>query len=396
MIYFGVVEDRISDPMKAMRYKVRVIGVHSPLTSELPTADLPWCTPIQNNSSAMSGIGQSANGYLQGSTVAIVFLDEDLQIPLILGAIAGVSSDLNYDGSELFKSLESDLSIIPPNAPKENLVKSSDGVLTPESKAGSITNSSQVIEQGYIGKLPASDVRKLTPFLETLRGQSQKSITGFGIGSYQFSDEDLINLGYKDLNLNWTGLNNITNVDQFLSTSGTQYDSEELLMKLNYTSLVKLGAVSKSTPKEKLAGMLLAAQVNGVYDAYVLVEESVDTTNSLGESCLKFYKEGYRFIVGKNTEELPTVENINDEASDKYENSTDTSKSKYDVKHVDKSNKNQGFKDPDNRYPLKNHINEPDTPRLATGLKVNETIVGLKETTIVKKVSIANSSVTWK
>lgn len=100
-IFWGIVEDRSSDPIRICRYKVRVIGVHSPLTSELLTEDLPWAVPIQNDSAAMSGIGKSANGYLQGSTVAVIFMDEDLQVPLILGSIAGYPGTQDYTESNI-------------------------------------------------------------------------------------------------------------------------------------------------------------------------------------------------------------------------------------------------------------------------------------------------------
>ena len=58
--YSGIVEDRISDPMKLGRCKVRVFGFHTPDKIELPTEDLPWAIVMQPvNSAANSGIGTS-------------------------------------------------------------------------------------------------------------------------------------------------------------------------------------------------------------------------------------------------------------------------------------------------------------------------------------------------
>src|ERR1035437_6543190 len=100
--YFGVVEDRTSDPFRICRYKVRVNGIHSPNIADIATADLPWAVPVQNNSAGMSGIGTSPTGYLQGSTVAIMFADEDFQVPVIIGSVSGVqnsSSGMNANGA---------------------------------------------------------------------------------------------------------------------------------------------------------------------------------------------------------------------------------------------------------------------------------------------------------
>lgn len=378
-LYFGTVEDRSGDTLKATRYKVRVIGVHNPLRDALPTADLPWAVPLQNNSAAMSGVGTSATGYLQGSLVAVVFLDEDRQVPLIMGSVAGVPGTNDYTGSELFASVTNDVRLVPPNAPLDNTTV--DGVET---------------EPGYIGTLTASDVRKMIPYIGQIRGGTASRVTAVGLGKYQTSIDDLVDLGYlAEDKTTWTGLNDMKSQDQFLASEGTQYDAEEVLLKQQYMKLVKMGAVSTSTPKEKLSGVLFASHVGGVYVAYTYLSEGVDETNSNGETCSGMYVHGYKTIAGKSTEEQPTLTNINEEASDKHE-SRSIQQSKYDVKPVNKGVSNQGFTDPDSVYPLIGHENEPDTPRLASGLKVDETIVGFKETVMVKSVPVALSSVTWK
>src|ERR1035437_4324080 len=120
--YFGVVEDRTSDPFRICRYKVRVNGIHSANISDIATIDLPWAIPIQNNSAAMSGIGTSATGYLQGSTVVIVFADEDFQVPMIIGAIAGVQTSPLGMTSSSPSSIANALSDIPPVLPPANIV----------------------------------------------------------------------------------------------------------------------------------------------------------------------------------------------------------------------------------------------------------------------------------
>jgi len=92
--WLGVVEDR-NDPKKLGRCRVRCIGVHTEDKQLLPTADLPWATPIQSiTSAAISGVGQSPTGIVEGTWVLGFFLDgSDSQLPVILGTIAGIPTE---------------------------------------------------------------------------------------------------------------------------------------------------------------------------------------------------------------------------------------------------------------------------------------------------------------
>lgn len=94
-IYYGVVEDRVSDPLKLGRCKVRIIGLHTEDKTELPTADLPWATVMQPvTSAAMSGIGHAPVGPVEGTWVIVLFNDQHLQFPIIIGTVGGVPSPL--------------------------------------------------------------------------------------------------------------------------------------------------------------------------------------------------------------------------------------------------------------------------------------------------------------
>lgn len=92
--FIGVVEDR-NDPTKAGRVRVRAIGFHSQDVTLIPTEDLPWATPIQpTTSAAVSGIGTTPSGLLEGTWVFGMFLDGRLaQIPVVLGSIGGIPQD---------------------------------------------------------------------------------------------------------------------------------------------------------------------------------------------------------------------------------------------------------------------------------------------------------------
>lgn len=87
--FIGVVEDRM-DPEKMGRCRVRIYGYHTESKTLLPTKDLPWATPIQPiTSAAISGIGSSPLGPVDGTWVIGFFLDgEDMQQPAIFGTIA--------------------------------------------------------------------------------------------------------------------------------------------------------------------------------------------------------------------------------------------------------------------------------------------------------------------
>jgi hypothetical protein len=87
--WIGVVEDRM-DPEKMGRCRVRIYGYHTDSKIILPMVDLPWATPIQPiTSAAISGIGSSPLGPVEGTWVIGFFLDgEDMQQPAIFGTIA--------------------------------------------------------------------------------------------------------------------------------------------------------------------------------------------------------------------------------------------------------------------------------------------------------------------
>ena len=95
----GVIENR-SDPDKLGRYKVRIFGYHARDKAVLPTGDLPWAIPMQPvTSAAISGVGTSPTGLVEGSTVIGFFADgNDAQIPIIMGSW-GCMSVLPEDGN---------------------------------------------------------------------------------------------------------------------------------------------------------------------------------------------------------------------------------------------------------------------------------------------------------
>ena len=94
MVWFqGVVEDR-NDPLQLGRVKIRCIGYHTDDKRELPTEELPWATPIQPiTSAAMSGIGTTPIGPVEGSFVVGFFRDgAEAEHPVFFGTIGGLQT----------------------------------------------------------------------------------------------------------------------------------------------------------------------------------------------------------------------------------------------------------------------------------------------------------------
>ena len=92
--FTGVVEDR-HDPLYLGRVRVRIYGLHTDDKNLIPTPDLPWSDvlmPVTN--SALSGLGMSPHGLVEGSTVMCFARDErDMQDFVVMGSLFGRPSD---------------------------------------------------------------------------------------------------------------------------------------------------------------------------------------------------------------------------------------------------------------------------------------------------------------
>jgi predicted chitinase len=90
MFYTGIVENR-QDPLQLGRCQVRIVGLHTHDKVQLPTQELPWAMPVQPiGSAAMNGIGFTPVGPVEGTTVVIMFADQEQQQPIILGTVGGI------------------------------------------------------------------------------------------------------------------------------------------------------------------------------------------------------------------------------------------------------------------------------------------------------------------
>lgn len=179
--WIGVVEDRM-DPEKMGRCRVRIFGYHTDSKQILPTKDLPWATPIQPiTSAAISGIGSSPLGPVEGTWVIGFFLDgEDMQQPAIFGTIATKAA------KRAFTMLEEKPQVSNPNDGKlkdgsGNIVVDGSGnpvlVGTPQVEGWELGQTSERYESG--GKGPGT--------INNYNGAAAGDLGGASYGTYQLA-----------------------------------------------------------------------------------------------------------------------------------------------------------------------------------------------------------------
>ena len=175
--YLGVVEDRISDPLKLGRVKVRVFGVHSESTVDVPTADLPWAIPLMTSGSAsLSGIGDAVPQYVEGSTVFLFFQDgESKQQPIILGSLAGIPINKN-PLSNLTEEVSSNIT-----APKATVLEASSGTLTDSSGQSVVDSSGTPVAAGSTDLIPPLDITDMVAKFGDNVTLVYKTLLDFGI-----------------------------------------------------------------------------------------------------------------------------------------------------------------------------------------------------------------------
>lgn len=175
--YIGVVEDRISDPLKLGRVKVRVFGVHSESIIDVPTADLPWAIPLMTSGSAsLSGIGDAVPQYLEGSTVFLFFQDgESKQQPIILGSLAGIPINKN-PLSNLTEEVSSNIT-----APKSTVLASTTGTLTDSSGQSVVDSSGTPVAAGSTDLTPPLDITDMVAKFGDNVTLVYKTLLDFGI-----------------------------------------------------------------------------------------------------------------------------------------------------------------------------------------------------------------------
>ena len=119
-------------------------------------------------------------------------------------------------------------------------------------------------------------LREAILFRESTGNYSKINKLGY-VGGYQFGAQALETLGYLKKGSyvesknkavqnpkNWTGKNNVKNLNDFLKNSKVQDKAFEENLNFNFKSLNQKGIIDKTTPPEETAGFLAASHLIGV------------------------------------------------------------------------------------------------------------------------------------
>lgn len=403
MFYVGVVENRL-DPLKLGRCQVRIVGLHIHDKTILPTEDLPWAYPMQPaTSAAMSGIGHSPVGPVEGTSVIIMFHDyPDNQQPIMLGTIGGIPQKNSVNIGQI----NDDSIMYNPNTkttesvPETNEAAASTETSNVVPQTTPTTDIPTTLPSWYRGSRAAAEAnlkallaecekqglttreQKCTvlaivggesafiPQSEKYNGSSREA---YFEGKYGYQTNVGKNLGNKSegdgakyYGRGYIQLTGRSNYTEFSKKTGLDLvnNPDILNSDSSVSASVAVAFIRTRTSANPNAhpGYFLAAakRVNpgnpvttikqNYYDYFygIATEETVDTTSD---------------AVSKSAAPNPPKDQINDPSF---------------VPGSTSGGYRSGFQDPNNKYPLSDLINEPDTHRLARGI-YQGTIVPIKD-----------------
>lgn len=408
----GVVESR-DDPMRLGRCKVRVVGVHTPDKVLLPTNDLPWAIQVISNSASMNGIGSSPTNYVEGSTVLVVFTDEDMQIPIIIGSLLGIPQT----NSKLIDSIDDNIlvdfgegteplnnSSVAENPEKldtkvVNIPTSGSGQAALEKAMTDAGITSQYARASILGiclvesnfktsaeNLNYSKSRLIEVFPSIFKGNpaSAEAVAG--------KPENTAEVIYGPIRGKGKELGNTVVGDAF-KYRGRGF--VQLTGKFNYKKYSSVAGVDLVENPDELLNEDVAARVTVQYfkDRVSVSQDSPGYINSaisaVGHNSRDIYAKklsAYQKFLGENSTVAMTDKSTDDSDSAAQHNTS----VKVNGIPVDRiSALNYGFSDPKFKYPLKDYLNEPDTNRLARG-RYNNTIVTTKDNNSIVGVPTAD------
>ena len=99
--FLGTVVD-INDPFEMGRVRVRIHGLHTDNTDDIPTSDLPYAQVVADiRQGGVSGIGSNI-GIKENAQVFGIFLDgKNSQVPLVLGSLTKIEGTPSYELKQL-------------------------------------------------------------------------------------------------------------------------------------------------------------------------------------------------------------------------------------------------------------------------------------------------------
>lgn len=384
MIYTGVVEERINDKYKSGRCRVRIFGLHSENRSELPTSDLPWAIPLQSiTSAAVSGVGQSPTGLVEGSWVLVSFLDDFKQQPIILGSIGAVPSGVKagstgMDDPPVLNNEEND-------APAGDVISSPMNIQHP--------NELKLSVAGEAFMKGEEAISSLTPG----RNDFRKNASGI-------SDATLI-YSYKDSKDVWT----IGWGSTYLA-DGSRVTSSTILTKKQCDDL--FATTTENSYSKGVRKNLNIPVTQGMFDALVSMAYNMGVSGLVRSEMFSAlnsgrYADASALIPFTRAKGLANRRNAERRLFDSQgwpapttnalestpEQVIEKSKTAQLIRTTTAVTSNgDGFKDPAGIYPL--YSDEPDTNRLARFENLSKTIVAKKDASRIKNVKTSTGK-TW-
>lgn len=411
-IKFGIVEDR-DDPLKLGRVRVRVFGTHTHDKSLLPTKDLPWAVQIINNSPSMNGIGSSPTNLVEGTTVAIVFMDTDQQLPLIFGSVGGIPHAVSKLIESNDESFEIDL----------DEDETDDESVAPVSEAPTKVDTKVVVTPSTPGFAP---LNKAMDDAGITSNYARASILGICQVESNFSTK-AENLNYSaegllatfpsiikgDIKLAKSIEKNPEKIGEFIYGPGGKGKELGNMAKSDgyrYRGRGYVQLTGKANYKKysSVAGIDLVSNPDAMLDpnisSVVTVAYFIDRVK-LAQDNPNYYNQAIK-AVGNNRADIKERKYnaylyfLGDtNGLDQTDKSTDSGKSQEQHSTIQNGlpkdrieGTNYGFSDPNLKYPLKNYLNEPDTNRLARG-RYTGTVVSKKDKSLKVNIPVSDGSI---
>lgn len=429
IFHYGVVEQRDTDPLRLGRCKVRVIGIHTEDTQELPVDDLPWAYPMGGfTSAAMSGIGAAPVGPVEGTIVIVFFRDIYKQHPIMIGTLGGIPEKMDDYKTMLVNSEASGESSnkeptnSDPNSnsnsnsndtkPEEPTEKKPD-IQRPGNMSISKTGENWMKDNEGLASLSPTKTKlgnSKTPGKETIYAYADSGGTWtIGYGNTYYPDGTKVKEGdmmskdeadalFRNIHKKFE---DDVNRDLKVPVTQSMFDSlVDMSYNMGHGGLTssKMWSALNSGRYEEASALIPSTR------ATVKGQPNRGVSNRRSKEQNMFLKDGIPSKDNSKVNENPSKQ-TNDSEKDNTSNpavreytggtvdggSTEEETGNFSTtvqdKRIDRISK--GFRDPNGKYPLQEFMDEPDTHRLARHEKIDETIVAKKEAARVENVKQA-------